>query len=120
MALRTSWKGFLRLSLVSVPVRAYSAAATEHGRIHLHQLHDKCHSRIRYQKMCTIHGEVSNQEIVSGYEYAKGQYVVVDDADLEKARTPAERAISIDRFVPPDSIDPFYYDGRGYYLLPDG
>lgn len=120
MALRTSWKGFLRLSLVSVPVKAYSAAVSGNGRIHLNQLHEACHSRIRYQKVCPIHGEVSSDEIVSGYEYAKGQYVVIDESDLDKLRTPAEKAINIDKFVPFSSINPLYLDGRAYYLLPDG
>src|SRR3954462_3977380 len=120
MALRTSWKGFLRLSLVSVPVKAYSAAASGNGRIHLNQLHETCHSRIRYQKVCPLHGEVTSDEIVSGYEYAKGQYVVIDEDELDKLRTPAERAINIDKFVPFSTIDPLYFDGRAYYLLPDG
>lgn len=120
MALRTSWKGFLRLSLVSVPVRAYSAGASGDGRVHLNQLHEACHSRIRYQKVCPIHGEVPSNEIVSGFEYSKGQYVVVDDSDLDKLRTETEKAIQIDRFVPLSAIDPLYFDGRDYYLLPDG
>lgn len=120
MALRTSWKGFLRLSLVSVPVRVYSAAASGDGRIHLNQLHETCHSRIRYQKVCPLHGEVSSDEIVSGYEYAKGQFVVVDDQELDQLRTESEKAIQIDRFVPPEAVDPLHFDGRAYYLLPDG
>jgi DNA end-binding protein Ku len=120
MALRTSWKGFLRLSLVSVPVRAYSSATTGDGRVHLNQLHANCHRRIRYQKVCPVHGEVSANEIVSGYEYAKGQYVVINSEDLDKLRTESEKAIQLDRFVPLDAIDPLYYDGRSYYLLPDG
>jgi DNA end-binding protein Ku len=57
MAARPSWKGFLRLSLVTVPVQAYTAMMPEQGEVHLHQLHKPCHSRIRYQKTCPIQGE---------------------------------------------------------------
>jgi DNA end-binding protein Ku len=90
------------------------------GEIHLNQLHSECHSRIRYRKVCPIHGEVPNNEIVSGYEYAKGQYVVVDPDELARIRGDSDRAMTIDTFVPPDAIDPIYHDGRTYYLLPDG
>jgi DNA end-binding protein Ku len=120
MAPRSSWKGYLRLSLVSVPVQAFNAAEPGDGDIHLHQLHESCHSRIRYQKTCPIHGEVSNNEIVRGYEHAKGQYIIVDDQEIEKLRVGNDKAINIDTFVPPEAIDPRYFNGRTYYLLPDG
>jgi DNA end-binding protein Ku len=120
MAPRSSWKGYLRLSLVSVPVQAFNAAASDGGEIHFHQLHATCHSRIRYEKVCPVHGEVSNDEIVRGYEYAKGKYVVVDDDEIDKLRTDADRAITIDTFIAPHAIDPAYFDGRTYYLVPDG
>ncbi|HEX4149607.1 MAG TPA: Ku protein, partial [Pirellulales bacterium] len=108
------------MSLVSVPVQAYTALAPEQGELHFHQLHKECHNRIRYQKVCPVHGEVSRDEIVYGYEYAKGQYVVVDDNEREQARTTSDRAINIDRFIPPHAIDPVYFEGRTYYLVPDG
>lgn len=117
---RSSWKGFLRLSLVSVPVQAINAAASGDGEIHFHQLHATCHSRIRYQKMCPIHGEVSNDEIVRGYEHAKGQYVIVDDDELDKLRTASDKAINLEAIIMPDAIDPAQFDGRTYYLVPDG
>jgi DNA end-binding protein Ku len=120
MAPRSTWKGFLKLSLVSVPVKAYTATASSSSEIHLNQLHAECNSRINYKKTCPIHGEVSNDEIVSGYEYAKGQYVVVDTAELDKLRTEDEKAINIDTFISPDSLDPVYYSGKSYYLVPDG
>ena len=77
MAARSSWKGFIKLSLVSVPVKAYTAHATAQ-EIRLNQLHSKCNNRIKYKKVCPEHGEVAADEIVSGYEYSKGQYVVID------------------------------------------
>src|SRR5487761_1378161 len=120
MAARPSWKGHLRLSLVSVPVEAFTAATPGKGEVHLNQLHDPCHSRIRYRKICPVHGEVPNDEIVYGYEYSKDQYVVLDPGERESFRNQAERAMTIDRFIPLDAIDPFYYSGSNYYLLPDG
>jgi DNA end-binding protein Ku len=118
--MRSSWKGYLRLSLVSVPVQAFTAAVTGGGEIHLNQLHEECNSRIRYKKVCPIHGEVANSEIVSGYEYAKGHYVVMEPDELSRLRNESDRAINIDTFIKPEQIDPIYFEGRSYYLLPDG
>jgi len=115
-----SWKGFIRLSLVSIPVRAYTAAEPSGERISFNQLHRDCHSRIRYQKVCPIHGEVSNDEIVKGYEYAKDQYVVFDAEELEQMRAPRDRWLNIRTFFSPDKLDPIYFSGRSYYLTPDG
>jgi len=120
MALRSSWKGYLKLSLVSIPVKAYSAAASGGGEIRLNQLHAECNSRINYKKTCPIHGEVSTDQIVSGYEYSKGQYVIIDTDELDKLRTEDDKAINIDNFVPADAIDSIYASGKNYYLLPDG
>jgi DNA end-binding protein Ku len=120
MPARSSWKGFLKLSLVSVPVKAYTATASGGGEIHLNQLHAECHSRINYKKTCPIHGEVPNDQIVSGYEYSKGQYVIVDPSELDKLRSEDEKAINIDVFIKPEDLDPIYSTGRTYYLIPDG
>src|SRR5262245_54912609 len=120
MPARSSWKGFLKLSLVSVPVKAYTAKSSGAGEIRLNQLHAECHSRINYKKTCPIHGEVSQDQIVMGYEHAKGQYVVVDTDELEKLRTEDEKAINIDVFIDPSGLDPVYLSGKSYYLVPDG
>jgi DNA end-binding protein Ku len=117
---RPSWKGYLRLSLVSVPVEAINAITAEEEGVALHQLHAQCHSRIRYKKFCPIHGEVNNDEIVLGYEREKGQYVVVEKEEVSDLKGKAEKAIQIDTFVSPDAIDPMQFEGRAYYLLPDG
>jgi DNA end-binding protein Ku len=119
MAPRSSWKGFLKLSLVSVPVRAYTASSTG-NEIRLNQLHKETHQRIKYQKVAPGVGEVSNDEIVKGYEYAKGQYVVIDDDELDKLRTESDKSINIDGFVSSEELDAVYYGGRTYYLTPDG
>jgi DNA end-binding protein Ku len=109
----------LKLSLVSVPVRGYTAniAASE---IRLHQLHSECHSRIKYQKTCPIHGEVPKEEIVSGYEYAKGEYVIIEPEEIAKLRGERERAVTIDAVVSQHTIDPVYFTDKTYYLTPDG
>lgn len=120
MAARSSWKGFLKLSLVSVPVKAYTATASGGGEVRLNQLHAECHSRINYKKSCPIHGEVSGEQIVSGYEHSKGQYVVVDTDELDKLRTEDDKAINIDTFVAPEELDPVFSSGKTYYLVPDG
>jgi DNA end-binding protein Ku len=119
MAPRTSWKGFLKLSLVSVPVKAYTANNTDE-ELRLNQLHGECHGRVRYKKVCESHGELRAEDIVSGYEYAKDQYVVIDDDELAKVRAKSDKSVSIDGFVAPEKIDPVYLAGRTYYLLPDG
>src|SRR4029453_13971624 len=117
--MRPSWKGFLKLSLVSVPVAAISANEST-ARPQMHQLHATCHSRIRYQKTCPIHGEVPKDEIVSAYEYAKGQYVVIDKEELAGIRGEREREIPIDAVIQPGSVGPLFITERSYYLLPDG
>jgi DNA end-binding protein Ku len=120
MAARSSWKGYLKLSLVSVPVKAYTATSSASSPISLNQLHEKCNSRIKYQKVCPIHGEVTQDEIVSGYEYSKGQYVVIDPAEIDKLRTESDKSVNVTAFVRDDAIDPIYHSGRTYYLVPDG
>jgi DNA end-binding protein Ku len=120
MAARSSWKGFLKLSLVSIPVKAYTATSSGGSEIRLNQLHAECHSRINYKKTCPIHGEVPNDQIVSGYEYSKGQYVIVDTDELDKLRSEDDKAININTFIRTDALDPMYASGKTYYLIPDG
>ena len=120
MAARSTWKGYLQLSLVSIPVKAYSVHSSEGAPIRLNQLHVECKSRIKNVKTCPIHGEVKSDQIVSGYEYAKDQYVLIDLDELSKLRAEDEKAIIIREFVAPDALDPIYWNGSTLYLLPDG
>ena len=92
---RSTWKGHLRVSLVSIPVKAYTAATSGGGEIHPNQLHRDCHHRIRYRKTCPVHGEVSGEEIVSGYEYAQGQSVVIrpEELDRREGQLPGPRSL---------------------------
>jgi len=117
---RPSWKGFIRVSLVSIPVEGYTASATGESQVSLNQLHEDCGERIRYKKTCPVHGEVPSDEIVMGYEYERDQYALVDPAELDTLRSEADRSINVDRFVAPDAIDPRYFAGKTYYLIPSG
>jgi DNA end-binding protein Ku len=117
---RASWRGQFRVDLVTFPVQAFNVEKSRGGELHFHQLHAPCHNRIRYEKVCPEHGHVPNEEIVAGYEYGKGRYIEIDPDEIDKLRTKAERALSIDTFIASDEVDPIYYDGRSYFLFPDG
>jgi DNA end-binding protein Ku len=119
-AARSVWKGFVQFSLVSVPVKAYTAAVSGGGKVQLNQLHKDCNTRINYKKVCAVHGEVPADQIVSGYEFAKGQYVIVDTDELDKLRSPAEKAVTIQNFVDRADVPDRYLCGRTLYLVPDG
>src|SRR6187551_2979042 len=93
---RASWKGNITFGLVSFPVQAINARDAAGSDIHFHQLHATCHRRIHYEKVCPVHGEISKDEIVSGYEFSKGKYVEVDPEELDSLRTQSERSLTID------------------------
>src|SRR5450755_1568574 len=117
---RASWRGQLRFGLVSFEVQAVNAEIKENAEVHFHLLHEPDHQRIHYAKVCPKHGEVPSDEIVEGYEYAKDKYVEFDKEELDVLRTAEEKALTIDAFVSSEEIDPIYFDGRMYYLLPSG
>lgn len=120
MALRSTWKGYLKISLVTFPIKAYSSHAGDGSPIRLNQLHAECKSRIKNKKTCPIHGEVPNDQIVSGYELSKDQYVIIDVEEVSKLRVEDTKALTVQEFVQPDAIDPMYWNGSTLYLLPDG
>jgi DNA end-binding protein Ku len=114
---RTMWKGAISFGLVSIPVKMYPA--TEEKSLSFNQLHDEDHGRIRYKRVCEKDGEeVSFEHIVKGYEVEKGQYVVLEDEDLDKVPVESTRAIDILQFVDIADIDPIYYK-KTYYLVPE-
>jgi DNA end-binding protein Ku len=115
---RASWSGMLRVSLVAVPVKAYPAASSTEA-VHFNQLHADCGQRIAYEKRCPLHGTVDGAEIVKGYQYAAGQYVVIEAAELETLRSNKDKALSLERFVDAYGIDPAAFSGRSLYLLPE-
>ena len=119
MAARSIWKGHLRLSLVTIPVRVYPATDAR-AEIHFNQLHRVCQTRIQYKKWCPhCEREVTNDEIVKGYEFQKGRYVALDDADIEKVRPESTRVVNLSQFADASAVDPLLYD-TPYYLAPDG
>lgn len=117
---RASWRGQLRFGLVSFEVQAINAQNKSNAEIHFHLLHAPDHERIHYAKICPKHGEVPSDEIVEGFEVAKGKYVEFEKEELDQLRSEQEKALTIDAFVSAAEIDPIYFDGRMYYLIPSG
>jgi DNA end-binding protein Ku len=119
MAARPTWKGFLKISLVNIPVRVFpatDAAAT----ISFNQLHAECQTRIQQKRWCPkCEREVPISEIAKGYEFEKGRYVVMTEDDMAKVRPESTRVIDLVQFTDASAIDPIYVE-RPYYLAPDG
>jgi len=118
MAPRAFWTGYLRLSLVNIPVRLYPATTSERA-IAFHQIHEPSGKRIRYQKIAPGVGPVENEEITKGYEYEKGKYVLIDQKEIDELKLESKQTIELSRFVDEDAIDVRFFE-TPYYLLPDG
>ena len=119
MAARATWKGFLRVSLVNIPIKVFPATESS-GTISFNQLHNECQTRIQQKKWCpTCNKEVATADIVKGFEFEKGRYVVMSEEDIEKVRPTSTRIIDLVQFDDQGSLDPMYVD-RTYYLAPDG
>jgi DNA end-binding protein Ku len=119
MAARPTWRGYLKISLVNIPVKVFPA--TDSGAtLSFNQLHAECQTRIQQKRWCPhCEREVPNTDIVKGYEFEKGRYVVMDDEDIEKVRVESTRVINLEKFTDADAIDDIYLE-RPYYLAPDG
>jgi DNA end-binding protein Ku len=119
MAARPTWKGYLKISLVNIPIKVFPA--TDAGAtLSFNQLHAECQTRIQQKRWCPhCQREVPNTDIVKGYEFEKGRYVIVSDEDIEKVRVDSTRVINLERFTDDTAIDPIYLE-RPYYLAPDG
>src|SRR5215211_1625896 len=119
MAIRPTWKGFLKVSLVNIPVKVFPATESA-ASISFNQLHAECQTRIQQKRWCPhCDREVPNSELVKGYEFEKGRYVIVEDEDIQKVRVESTRVINLMQFADDSEIDPIYVD-RAYYLAPDG
>ncbi len=118
MAPRASWKGYLKLSLVSCPVRLYNATSSSE-RISFNLLHKDTHNRVQMKPVDPELGQVERSDLVKGYQYEKNQYVILEDEDFEKIRIETTETINIEAFVDQDSVDGIYLDAP-YYLAPDG
>jgi len=118
MAPRASWKGYLRLSLVSCPVRLYPATSSKE-RISFNQLHKDTHNRINMKPVDPELGLVERSDLVRGYEYEDKKYIIIEDSDLDSVRIESNHTMNIEAFVEHDSVDVIYQDAP-YYLAPDG
>ncbi|MFC0470612.1 Ku protein [Halalkalibacter kiskunsagensis] len=116
--MHTVWKGSISFGLVNIPIKLHTA--TENKDIKLRQIHKECHTPISYQKVCPgCDKEVTNEDIVKAYEYAKNKFVVLDDEELDKLKKENEdKAVEIIDFVKLEEIDPIYFE-KSYFIAPD-
>lgn len=118
-AMRSIWKGHIRFSLVTIPVRIYNAVDSAQS-IRFNQLHRDCSGRVGYDKRCKKCNEnLGNEDIVKGYEYEPDQYVLVEQDDIEKLRLKSTRIIEIEGFVDASEVHPTLFDSP-YFAGPDG
>jgi DNA end-binding protein Ku len=119
MAPRPYWKGYLKLSLVSFPIKLFPATA-DHEKIRFHQINRKSGNRIKYIKVDAGTGKpVDDEDIVRGYEVGRGRYIEITNEELEAVAAQGTHTIEIDQFVPKDEIDEIYW-AIPYYIAPDG
>jgi DNA end-binding protein Ku len=119
MAARPTWKGYLKVSLVTIPVRVYPATESS-ATVSFNQLHAECQTKIQQKKWCPhCEREITSAEVVKGYEFEKGRWVVVDDEDIAKVKTESTKIINLMQFTDETAIDPMYVD-KAYYLAPEG
>lgn len=116
MGMHTIWKGSISFGLVHIPVKLF--AATENKNVSFRQLHEKCHTPIKYEKVCpSCETEVSQEDIVKGYEYEKGKFVILNEEELDVLAQKNNKHIEIVDFIKLEEIDPIYFN-RSYYLGP--
>ncbi|MFY4776824.1 Ku protein [Metabacillus sp. RGM 3146] len=115
--MHTMWKGSISFGLVNIPIKLY--AATEDKDVKLRNLHKKCHTPIQYEKTCpNCDEEVKMEDIVKGYEYVKGKFVILNDEELKELKKEHEdKAVEIVDFVNLEEIDPIYFN-RAYFIGP--
>jgi DNA end-binding protein Ku len=119
MAMRSIWKGFLRFSMVTIPIKVFNAVDTG-VTIHFNQLHKQDHGRVGYDKKCKSCGDaLQPEDIVKGYEFAPDEYVLVTGDDLKALRLKSTRILEIEGFVPAREIDQTLFD-TPYFVGPDG
>ena len=119
MAPRANWKGYLRLSLVSCPIALYPASSLSE-KVSFNRINRKTGNRLKQQNVNSETGDVvPREDTARGYEVAKGQYLIVEDKEIDAVQIESTRTIEIDQFVPRSEIDDRYIDSP-YYLAPDG
>ena len=116
MAARAYWKGQIRLALVSIPVEIYSASKSG-AAISFRQIHEPSGKPINYEKIVQGIGPIDTDDIVKGYEVSKGNFVLLEDAEIEAVKIESRKTLELVQFVGTDEIDPLYYE-KPYYVVP--
>lgn len=116
MAARAYWRGQIRLALVSIAVEIYPATKSG-AAIQFHQIHEPSGKRIRYEKIAPGVGPVDRDEIVKGYEISRGQYVLLDEEEIEAVKIESRKTLELVQFVGADEIDVLYYE-KPYFVVP--
>jgi DNA end-binding protein Ku len=116
MAARAYWKGQIRLALVSIPVEIFTATKSG-ATIAFNQIHEPSGKRIKYEKVVPGLGPVDPDEIVKGYQYEKGSYVLLQDEEIEAVKLESKKTLELTQFVDHDEIDVLYYE-KPYYVVP--
>jgi len=116
MAARAYWQGQIRLALVSIPVEIYPATRSG-ASIAFHQIHEPSGKRIKYEKVVPGVGPVDRDDIVKGYELSKGNYVLLDDDEIEAAKVESRKTLDLVQFVDADEIDVLYFE-KPYFVVP--
>ncbi|HJQ17042.1 MAG TPA: Ku protein [Allosphingosinicella sp.] len=116
MAARPYWKGQVRLALVSIPVEIYPATKSG-AQVAFNQIHEPSGQRIKYEKVVPGIGPVNPDEIVKGFQYEKGSYVLLDDDELEAVKLESKKTLDLTQFVDAHEIDMIYFD-KPYYVVP--
>jgi DNA end-binding protein Ku len=113
---RPTWQGQIQISLVSFAV-SIVPASTSARQVAFHEVDRKTGERIHHRKVAADDEAVETEDVAKGYEYEKGKYLVIEPADLKRLRLPGQKTMSLEHFVPRDSIDPSYFE-RPYFLIP--
>lgn len=116
MPARAYWKGQIRLALVSIPIEVYPATKSG-ATIAFHQIHEPSGKRIRYEKVAPGVGPVDRDEIIKGYEVSKGNYVLLDEQEIEAVKIESRKTLELVQFVDADDIDVLYYE-KPYFVVP--
>jgi len=116
MAARAYWQGQIRLALVSIPVEIYSATKSG-ATVAFNQIHEPSGKRIKYEKVAPGIGPVDPEEIVKGYQYEKGKYVLLTDEEIEAVKLESKKTLELTQFVDQGDIDAIYYE-KPYYVVP--
>ncbi|WP_062793140.1 non-homologous end joining protein Ku [Sphingobium herbicidovorans] len=116
MAARPYWRGQIRLALVSIPVEIYSATKSG-ATIAFNQIHEPSGKRIKYEKVVPGIGPVNVEDIVKGFEYAKGEYVLLDEKEIEGVKLESKKTLELTQFVDAQDIDMIYFE-KPYYVVP--